>query len=97
MLVYKNISKVTKTFHGVTFRPGEIKEVSGYINSKYFVRYPSMPKEPPKSVEKPKKVVTKAQPKPKDEPVKEVKQPEVAEETSNVEQGGILNGSDSNQ
>ena len=93
MLVYKNISSVTKTFHGVTFRPGEIKQVSNYINDKYFVMYPSMPKEPPKSIEKSKKSVTKVIKDAK----KIVSEPVVTTEASNTEQGGILNGSDSNQ
>lgn len=29
---YKNISPFVKTFHGVTFNPGEIKDVCGNIN-----------------------------------------------------------------
>lgn len=35
-MFYKNISSATKTFYGVTFNPGEIKEVPGYINDKSF-------------------------------------------------------------
>lgn len=58
MLVYKNNSKVTKTFHGVTFKPGEVKECPGYINDVTFIRLSSMPKEPPKVVEIPKKSET---------------------------------------
>lgn len=37
-LLYKNIGKVTKTFHGVTFKPGDTKEVSNYINAHSFIR-----------------------------------------------------------
>lgn len=40
MLVYKNTSRTTKTFHGVTFKPGETHPVSGYINDSSFVRVP---------------------------------------------------------
>ena len=50
-MFYKNNSVVTKTFYGVTFKPGEIKEVPGYINYKHFeiVAAPKqLPKEPPK-------------------------------------------------
>lgn len=31
-MYYKNTSVTVKTFYNVTFKPGEIKEVSGYIN-----------------------------------------------------------------
>lgn len=48
MLAYKNLSNTTKTFYGVTFKPGEIKEVPGYINVNCFVKVDSVPKEPPK-------------------------------------------------
>ena len=47
-MIYKNTSIIQKTFHGITFQPGEIKEVPGYINDKSFVRVSKMPKEPPK-------------------------------------------------
>ncbi len=32
MLTYKNVSYSTKTFHGVTFKPGEVHQVPNYIN-----------------------------------------------------------------
>ena len=55
-MFYKNNSFVTKTFYGVTFQPGEVKEVPGYINNKSFdiVAAPNTPQEPPK-VEQPTK------------------------------------------
>lgn len=31
-MLYKNISCSVKTFYGTEFKPGEIKEVPGYIN-----------------------------------------------------------------
>lgn len=37
---YKNTSLLCKTFWGVTFKAGEVKEVSGYINDPAFVRVP---------------------------------------------------------
>lgn len=45
-MYYKNCTSTVKTFYGVTFKPGEIKDVIGYINSPGFVRT-SKPKEPP--------------------------------------------------
>ena len=38
MNTYKNISFSEKTFYGVKFAPGEVKEVPGYINSRGMVR-----------------------------------------------------------
>jgi len=38
MPTYKNLSKAVKTFYGVTFLPGEVKSVSGYINNTKFAR-----------------------------------------------------------
>ncbi len=31
-MIYKNLSYTTKTFYGVSFKPGEVHEVDGYIN-----------------------------------------------------------------
>ena len=31
-MFYQNLSLLTKTFHGVTFKPGQIAEVNEYIN-----------------------------------------------------------------
>ena len=36
-MFYKNVSHSVKTFYGVTFKPGEIKEVDAYINSRYMI------------------------------------------------------------
>ena len=38
MIKYKNISFSAKTFYGVKFEPGDIKEVPGYINCNGMVR-----------------------------------------------------------
>lgn len=38
MFIYKNISLATKTFYGVTFKPGDVKEVKGPINHPRFIR-----------------------------------------------------------
>lgn len=50
-MLYTNNSSATKTFHGVTFKPGETKDVPRYINHPSFVRAKEMPKEPPKRVD----------------------------------------------
>lgn len=36
-MIYKNLSHTTKTFYGVEFNPGDVKEVDGYINHLSFV------------------------------------------------------------
>lgn len=54
MIQYKNISFSAKTFYGTRFEPGEIKEVSGYINDLDMVRVFKAVK-PVKTVEEPKK------------------------------------------
>lgn len=91
-MIYKNISSSVKTFHGVTFKPGEIKEVPGYINSKYFIRVNSMPQEPPRSVEsveKPSRSKTK-----KD--TKDLAAPESTELVELIKEESSVNGTDSN-
>lgn len=37
-MYYKNVSFSVKTFYGVTFRPGEIKEVAKNINSRFMIQ-----------------------------------------------------------
>jgi hypothetical protein len=36
-MFYKNVSYSVKTFHGVTFQPGEVKEVDKFINSPFMI------------------------------------------------------------
>lgn len=36
-MTYKNASLTTKTFYGVAFEPGQIKDVPGYINDTKFI------------------------------------------------------------
>ena len=43
MVIYKNLSHATKTFYGVTFKPGEVHEVPGYIHHIKFRRLDKMP------------------------------------------------------
>ena len=42
MYRYKNLSLATKTFYGVTFKPGDEHNVPGYINDLSFVRVPKL-------------------------------------------------------
>ena len=35
---YKNIVNISKTFHGVEFKPGEVKDVKKYINHDDMIR-----------------------------------------------------------
>lgn len=51
-MIYQNCSSAKKTFHGVEFNPGDIKEVNGTINDPKFIRRDELPKEPPKAVKK---------------------------------------------
>lgn len=46
-MIYKNTGPSVKTFYGVTFASGEIKEVSGIIDHHKFIQVDSLPKEPP--------------------------------------------------
>jgi len=92
MLIYKNISCTTKTFYGVTFRPGEVKSVPGYINDPNFIRVFSMPKEPPKRVESQKKSAPKSVEKPQKE--KDSVQEKPLESKSNKEESSNGTNSD---
>lgn len=42
-MIYKNISSCTKTFYGVSFKPGEVKDVPGFVNDKYMIVESSLP------------------------------------------------------
>lgn len=39
-MFYKNVSYSDKTFYGVTFKPGEVAEVPGYVNDLYMIIAP---------------------------------------------------------
>ena len=52
MLRYKNTSVTAKTFYGTTFKPGEEKDVPGYINDPKMVRVSVKPEELPKAASK---------------------------------------------
>ena len=36
-MVYKNISSATKIYYGVTFKPGDVKTVPGYVNDRHMI------------------------------------------------------------
>ena len=44
MFAYKNTSLSVKTFYGVTFNPGDIHTVSGYVNDPSMIRIKEKPK-----------------------------------------------------
>lgn len=71
-MFYKNTSYSDKTFYGVTFKPGETKEVNGPINNRWLI-----PVDDPDT-----KVETKVQQKPSSEPKKDAPKPEVKKEES---------------
>lgn len=78
-MFYKNVSSSVKTFHGVTFKPGEVKEVNSYINHKFMI----LQKDQPKNIQqKPSSEKQKKEEMPKvEEQKKEVKPEEVPEPT----------------
>lgn len=41
--VYKNIGCIPKTLYGVEFKPGEAKEVPGYVNDPNFIKLDKLP------------------------------------------------------
>ena len=92
-MLYKNISLTQKTFHGVTFKPGEVKEVPGYINNRGFIPVDEMPQEPPKRVEHKKSEASK-QESSKQESSKEK---ESRTESKNSKKEETVNGSDSDK
>lgn len=55
-MFYKNTSYTAKTFYGVTFKPGEIKEVTGNINNRWMIKVdaPQVKIQQKPSSEKPK-------------------------------------------
>lgn len=48
-MIYKNLSHATKTFYGITFKPGEEHEVPGCINDSKFIRLNNFTKQPTES------------------------------------------------
>lgn len=49
-MIYKNLSHATKTFYGISFKPGEEHEVPGCINDSKFVRLNNFTKTSTESV-----------------------------------------------
>lgn len=73
-MFYKNISLSAKTFYGIEFKPGQVKEVPGYISSPGMIAA-IKPVEPPK----PKKSIEQVS----TTPIESKKQSKHEEETSN--------------
>lgn len=72
---YKNLSRLTVSFYGVTFKPGEVKQVPKAINHTKFIQVaaPVEVKPAPKPVESIKKPAKVAEPKRKPETKSEPK------------------------
>lgn len=49
-MYYRNASTITKKFHGVEFKPGDIKECSQYINDALMVTVDKPKEQPAKPV-----------------------------------------------
>ena len=80
-MYYKNLASFEKTFYGVTFKPGEIKEVPGFINDKQLIVVPEgSAKKQTEAVAEPVKTAS-AEPTPKKEQKKSegAKKPEDTE------------------
>lgn len=69
-MFYKNVSLSVKTFHGVTFRPGQVKEVDKCINNLFMIEVDE--KEIKKTEEKPQP--QQKQQKPSSEKLKKVEE-----------------------
>lgn len=58
-MFYKNVASFAKTFYGITFKPGETKESTQYINDKFMIAVekpaPVKPSAPKKEDKKPAK------------------------------------------
>lgn len=81
-MLYKNTSIIAKTFYGVTFKPGETKEVSQYINDPKMIKVKERPKKPTSgSVPQPKSAADKS----------------TNTKSHETKQGGKTDGTDSNQ
>lgn len=74
-MFYRNASYTIKTFYGVTFQPGETKEVKGQINNKWMILV-NNPKTSPKQQLKPSSE--------KSEESNENKQPEASKAEAKV-------------
>lgn len=73
-MVYKNCSCTAKTFYGVTFEPGQIKEVDGIISDKMMI-----------CIHNPSSVTKTQQQKPSPEPAKDTSPVAPVEVTTKVE------------
>ena len=96
MFSYKNTSLSVKTFYGVTFKPGEVNDVPGFINDPSMIRVKEKPKASPSksaSVKAPEPAKSTQQ-----ESLKpaEKKQNELNKEKEEIEGGEFDNGTSHN-
>ena len=72
-MFYKNLSTSTMKFYGVEFRPGEVKEVPGYIND--FRMFPVDDKSNSKGIRKTRQVKVEDKPSETPEIIKQEESP----------------------
>ena len=76
-MFYKNVSMSVKTFHGVTFQPGETKEVDKTISNKWMILTENKPKVTTSQQKLSSEKLKKDTPKKEDtKPTEQLKQPE---------------------
>lgn len=78
-MFYKNVSCSVKTFYGVTFNPGETKEVNQHINDRCMI-LADAPTTEVKEQKQPSSAQSKKEPPKKEEPKKEEPKTEVKPE-----------------
>jgi hypothetical protein len=90
-MIYKNISTFSLTFRAVTFGPGEIKEVNGYINHPKMIRVFEL------NESKPEEIIASETPSPKEDVanVTKVRGRKSKNNENNLEEE-LSNGSDNN-
>jgi len=96
MFTYKNTSLTVKTFYGVEFKPGDVHEVSGYINDPAMIRVSAKPKIASKVVkaESPQADTSAAENTSKSKESKDLKE---TTKSNKQEQGGESDGTDNNK
>ena len=78
-MFFKNVSYSAKTFYGVTFGPGEVKEVDGQINSRWLIPVDGPATVPEQVQKKPSSDKSKKESEKPDEPKQTAKESEVSE------------------
>lgn len=89
-MYYKNVSYSVKTFYGVTFEPGEIKNVDRYINNVWLIPVGEQVNEQNTTQKKPssesKKEIPREAPKPAKQPEPSKKEEPAKQEEAKLEE-----------